>query len=322
MMSPASRPNRCPCRCLLALALLLTAPAAADWKAPREALDQRHVAGIFRIHYTTTGSHAVPGDAQAAAARAHRLGEQLERAHRHYSAVAGLTPPLENLRYPNLRAIDVHIIALEGKKGSTGDAAIIYRYRHFDDLTPALTISISNRWTPGNLTPEHEVFHAYQYGYTYFKNAWFLEGMANGMEAAFRERQAANESLPQDASALRRLLGQSYGAGTFWRRLIRLCAGDCPRQSPPATDGTGPQVCGGRFVKRFLEELRTLDTRAALARGIDPHDWPEAEQRSARNNPWLLDGLARALESQCRVDGDTELTTFLGVLQKARSDAR
>ena len=302
--------------CLLALSL---PAAAADWRAPREALDQRHIAGVFRIHYATTGSDAIDGVAPAAATLALRLGEQLERADRFYSGVMGLTPPLGSPRYPQLRAIDVHVIALEGKKGSTGDAPIVYRYRHFDDFAPALTISIAKRWTPGNLTPEHEVFHAYQYGYTFFKNAWFLEGMANAMEAAFREPPSATAPLPQDAAALRRLLDQSYGAGSFWTRLMRLCDAACPAAT---AERRVPQVCGGRFVKHFLEELRTADPLAARARGIDPGDWPEKEQRSARNNPWLLDSLARSMAAQCPSEGNAELATFLSVLQSARGASR
>lgn len=322
MMHPAAWRTLCRRFCLLAQGLLLAAPAAADWKAPREALDRRHVAGMFRIHYTTSGRDALPGDADAAGTLARRLGEQLERGHRFYSEAMGLTPPPANSRYPNLRAIDVHLIALEGKKGSTGDAAIVYRYRHFDDPAPALTISISSRWTPGNLTPEHEVFHAYQYGYTFFKNAWFLEGMANGMEAAFRERPSGSQPLPQDAGALRRLLDQSYAAGPFWRRLMRLCDVDCRPSPPGSAAGAVPLACGARFVAHFLAELRTADKLAARARGIDPRDWPEAEQRSARNNAWLLDGLARSVEAQCRSDGNAELTTFLGVLRSARGELR
>ncbi|MDP2793073.1 MAG: hypothetical protein Q8O25_03160 [Sulfurisoma sp.] len=325
MMRPVLRRATFLCLCLLAPGLALSLPAAAadtGWKAPREALDQRHVAGVFRIHYTTTGGNAIRGDAAAAATLALRLGEQLERAHRFYSDVMKLTPPLGNPRYPQARAIDVHVIELEGRKGSAGDEPIVYRYRHFDDFTPALTISISNRWTPGNLTPEHEVFHAYQYGYTFFKNAWFLEGMANGMEAVFRARASGTAPLPQDAAALRRLLDQSYGAGSFWNRLMRLCDADCPQAPPETAERRVPHVCGAHFVKRFLEELRTTDKLAARARGIDPRDWPEEEQRSERNNAWLLDSLARSVESRCPVDANAELTTFLGVLQSARGDSR
>ncbi|MDO8934108.1 MAG: hypothetical protein Q7U97_17080 [Rhodocyclaceae bacterium] len=304
--------------CLSAIGLILSLPAqtaSAGWKDAREALDQRRVTGMFRIHYTTTGSDAIPGGAHADTLTL-RLGEQLERADRFYSGVMGLTSPLANARYRDLRAVDVHVMTLEGKKGSTGDAAVVYRYRHFADAVPALSMSIANRWTPGNLTPEHEVFHAYQYGYTFFKNAWFLEGMANAMETAFRDRAPGSEPLPQDAFALRRLLDQSYAAGAFWQRLMRLCDPTC--RPSTQTDRPTPQICGAGFAKRLLEELQTADKAAAHARGIDPLDWPEAEQRSPRNNPWLQEGLARAMEQRCPIDGNAELAKFLDVLKTAR----
>lgn len=297
----------------------LLAPAAlADWKAPREALDRRHVAGIFRIHYTATGPDAFGDDPGAADDLARRLGEQLVRGHRFYSAAMGLTPPPANPRYRDIRAIDVHVIDLgDGKKGSTGDAPIVYRYRHFAEAVPAITISITRRWRPGNLTPEHEVFHAYQYGYTFFKNAWFLEGMANAMEAAFRPRRFRSEPLPQDATALRDLLTHSYSVGAFWHRLAQRCEPAC-RLAETDAERTAPAVCGTRFVRAFLEELQAADKTAARAYGIDAADWPEDAQRAERNNVWLLGGLARAMEKQCPVGNDAELAGLLNAAKAFR----
>lgn len=309
---------------LLLLAGALPQVAAAGWRDEREALDRRHVTGMFRIHYATTGPNAFVDEAgeplgmEAVGQMAARLGEQLERGRRFYSETLGLTPPLANARYRGLRALDVHVVAMEGKKGSTGDEPIVYRYRHFDDHGPAITISIASRWVPGSLTPEHEVFHAYQYGYTFFKNAWFLEGMANAMEAAFRPRRGSEEPLPQSAPALRRLLEQSYDAGVFWYRLMTLCEPGCP-WPPGNAVPSGRRVCGARFVKPFLEDLQAADKVAAKARGIDPQNWPETEQRSDRNNPWLLDSLARTIGTQCAVDASPELARFLEALRASRA---
>lgn len=305
---------------LVLLAALLPQVAAAGWREPREVLDQRHGVGMFRIHYTASGPDAFVGaaaGAEGAAGLALRLGEQLERGHRFYAEVLGLTPPAANPRYRGLLAVDVHVLAMEGKKGSTGDEPIVYRYRHFPDRGPAITISISSRWAPGNLTPEHEVFHAYQYGYTFFKNPWFLEGLANALEASFRPRRGGEEPLPQDGPALQRLLGRSYGAGAFWQRLMGLCDPGCVWS---AAEGVSPsrRQCGVRFVKPFLEALQAADRAAAAARGIAPADWPEAEQRSERNNPWLLDGLATTLARHCAVEAGGELAGFLGTLKVVR----
>lgn len=285
-----------------ALMLLLAGQAAADWKAPREALDQRHVCGIYRIHYTLSGPHALP--AEAGADLANRLCAQFARADRLYAERFGLTPPLANARYRQVRAIDVHLLELPGKSGSTGDEPIVYRYRQHADPLPALTIAITRHWQPGALTPEHEVFHAYQYGYTYFKNAWFLEGLARSMEGGFGGSTRA-EPLPRDTAGMERLLGLSYRAAPFWNRLRQRC-------DPGCADDT---ACGGHVVRRLLEELRQSDRAAAKARGIDPDNWPEDEQRADRNTPWMLAALMRTLEAVCPVATDGELNGLLKALK-------
>lgn len=307
---------------LLACGLLLSfsgQSASAGWKQVRESLDQRHVASVFRIHYTRTGVNALPGDAEAVSRQVLRLAEQFERAHRFYSETMGLASPLLNLRYPMVGLIDVHVISMRGKKGSAGDEPVVYRYRLFDDFVPALSISISSLWLPGNLTPEHEVFHAYQYGYTFFKNSWFLEGLARAMEGAFREPGFDDTPLPQEAFALGWLLDQSYAAAPFWHRLMRLCAPDCQLQALGGkAERAASEICGARFVKRFLSDLSAMNEVAAVARGINPRDWPEDEQRSPRNNPWLLKSLARSIGKQCPVGSNAEIARFLDVLNAYR----
>lgn len=300
--------------------------AAADWKAPREALDRRLVQGDFRIHYTLTGEDAFPFDvppsqrAQQAAVRLNSLVAQIDQANRLYSEQLGLTPPLASARYRDVRSIDVHIIELEGKNGSTGDAAIVYRYQYFDGSSPALSIALSNQWRPPNLTPNHEVFHAYQYAYTFFKNSWYLEGMARSMEAAFRGGEVQTEVLPRDHGQLEEVLARSYGADLFWNRLMYLCDSACSG-STPATAWKGgaytprSQFCGSGLVRSTLEQYKMIDKEAAQTRGIDPTDWPENEQRSAKNDPFLLHGLRRAIENECPVHGNSEFKAFYALLE-------
>jgi hypothetical protein len=224
-----------------------------------------------------------------------------------------------------VRAIDVHIIKLEGQNGSTGDEPIVYRYRNFEGVTPALTISLDTRWSPPNLTPNHEVFHTYQYGYTFFKNAWFLEGMARSMEKAFKGGVVRTEPLPRGYGQLRQMMARSYGADVFWNRLMYLCDTSCSG-STPAVAGMGNEYkeylprtrfCGGSLVRATLEQFQVLDKEAARTRSIDPNDWPEAEQWSERNNPYLLLGLRRAIESQCSLRGNPELEAFHSLLKEA-----
>jgi hypothetical protein len=314
------------CRGIVLLVLALTSfYAEADWKTPREALDQRLVAGEFRIHYILTGENAFPFDvlppqrAQQAAVRLNSLVAQIDQAHRYYSGQLGLTPPLASARYRDVRSIDVHIVKLEGKNGSTGDAAIGYRYRHFDGISPALTIALSNRWRPPSLTPNHELFHAYQYAYTFFKNSWYLEGMARSMESVFRGGEVQTEALPRDHAQLEQVLARSYGADLFWNRLMYLCDSACIGSTPATAWKDGAYTphsgfCGGGLVRGTLEQYKMLDKDAAFERGIDPSDWPENEQRSAKNNPFLLRGLRRAIENVCPVHANAELEAFHSLL--------
>jgi hypothetical protein len=302
---------------------------AAGWKTPREALDQRLIQGEFRIYYTLEGENAFPLDVplpqrkERAVAMLGSLAAQIGQANRFYHEQLGLAPPLGGARYRDVRSIDVHIIKLEGKKGSTGDEPIIYRYRHFEGASPALTISLTNQWTPPSLTPNHEVFHAYQYSYTFFKTPWFLEGMARSMEKAFKKgEEVRTEPLPRDYGQLQQVMARSYGADVFWNRLMALCDVQCSGSTPAGAWKIGNYVphgrlCGGGLVRAVLEQYRTLDKGATRLRGIDSNDWPEEEQRSERNNPFLLLGLRLAIENQCPLRGNPELEAFHGLLKEA-----
>jgi hypothetical protein len=304
--------------------------AVAGWKTPREALDQRLIQDEFRIYYTLEGENAFPPDASPSQHRARAAGmlvslvAQIGQASRFYREQLGLAPPLGGARYRDVRSIDVHIIKLEGRNGSAGDEPIVYHYREFDGVAPALTITLSNQWNPPNLTPNHEVFHAYQYGYTFFKNAWFLEGLARSMEKAFKGGEVRTEPLPRGYGQLQQVMGGSYGADVFWNRLMYLCDVSCSGSTSAAAWKTGSyvprgRICGGGLVRAALEQYQTLDKQAARLRGIDPNDWPEEEQWSERNNPFLLLGLRRAIEKQCQLRSNPELEAFHKLLKETET---
>lgn len=309
----------------LALGLLgLAGGSWADWKSEREALDQRHVQEGFRIHYTLRGEHALnpatgggkSGQSSAAAALVAQIGEQMVTADRFYSQELGLTPPAFTRRYQpqGMRYVDVHMLRMEDKKGSTGDEIVTYRYRKFKDHAPAMTISISTDWRPPGVTPQHEVFHTYQYAYTYFKNAWFLEGMARSVEGAFGNEPYLTEPLPADRGEIDRLLARTYSASRFWNRLMALCDPGCVTSWDGMYFRGAAPMCGGGFVKAVLEEFQSLDPLAAMARGRTPDNWPESEQWSADNNPWMLRGVRQAMDRQCPIGANSELTGFRALL--------
>jgi hypothetical protein len=300
----------------LALLLGTSVWAQPNWRTQRQALGERHQTGVTRIHYSLQGP-----DALASTDTIAPLAQQFERAHTLYTEVLWLVPPWQNHRYPGLQAIDVHVLQLDGVMGQAGDAMVTYRYPKFTDPKSALSISVSTRWRPSNLTPEHELFHAYQYGYTFFKNAWYLEGMARAMQGAFEDKPYRTERLPQTEAELQALMSRSYTAAPFWNRLMMLCDKACSvpvSKASPAIEFkplAGP-VCGGSLIKTVLEQFHEQDLRAAKNRQLNAKDWPEAEQNAPANNPWLLAGLTEAMAQRCPIASDPELGKFYETAQR------
>jgi hypothetical protein len=136
--------------------------------------------------------------------------------------------------------------------------------------------------------------HVYMNSYTFFKNRWFTEGMARAAEYFFRTNLAPTAVLPQSSAQLNALLLQSYDAQTFWSRLITLC--------------------GETVWSVTLENFNRVDRQAALARGLDTSAWPEAEQFSTDNDPYLLKGISEALQESCPTKDTTEIRQFLSVI--------
>lgn len=305
---------------------LLTASARANDEATRVALDQRYVTGQFRIYYTREGAHAftgqVPG-AMSSEALVRQLGWQLQRGERFYREVIGLDSPLTSSRFNSVGAVDVHVLDMGEKLNGTASRVVRnYRYTHFHDPLPTLTITLARHWKPGNLTPEHEVFHLYQYGYTDFGNPWFFEGLALSLGGAFDPRGYQTAPLPRTIDEFRQLEARGSAASSFWSSVLLKCEPKCSVtwQGDRYTPTMG--ICGRGFIRAFFEELSKAGEKLAQHRGINAAHWPTRERRSAENHRWLYRGMARAIEQHCPIAEDTELDIFHSLLmQQSQPDA-
>ncbi len=278
--------------------------AWADWKAPRLALDQRWVSGEYKIYYTLSGDNAFPSSSSVpnsvlASNDVQKFAQKLNNAAILYEGTLGLKHFFANRRYASATSVDVHIIDLGSSKGSTGDEIHTFEYTHFPSSPAAIALSLDTSLKTTSLTPEHELMHVYQNSYTFFKNQWFTEGMARASESFFRTTLAPTSVLPQTSIQLNSLLLKSYDAETLWSRLINLC---------------GKKVWGVT-----LENFGRLDRQAALARDLDPTAWPEDEQYSVANNPYLLKGIAEAVQQSCPTQDSAEIRQFLSVIKTRTS---
>lgn len=284
----------------------LGAARADSWRTPREALDQRVQRAEITIYYTDRGDNAFNVDYVPL------LLDQMVAAQRYYEQQLGLESPLHGARYRGqLRGIDVHLLRMPDSNGSAGDAVVRYRYQRFADAPGrSLTITISTRWTPANLTPSHELFHSYQYGYTLFKNGWFLEGLARAMEHPVAGEQGPVAPLPASRTGWGAMVRKRYGAEVFWTRLMQVCEPACKRAAVAYA-----VPCGGDLVRSTLESFQRMDAQASADRGLDPRDWPEEEQRSPANTPYMARGLLKAVGKSCPRPWAAELETLAGVLE-------
>ena len=221
------------------------------------ALDRRFVCEEFRIYYTLEGDQALPAadrqdhDRDGVPDKIQSLALQLVTARRCYVEVLGLRHPFESPRYRGrVKFIDVNVWDLGGNKnGMAGDAIVNY-HRPSDppEGVEVLTIDLSTKLSPRNLSPAHELFHVFQNGYTLFKAPWYYEGTARWSEDLLRAGAGEAGPLPATRAELEDLFKLSYDASRFWQALARA--------TDPGGQDSGVRGAEGRPVFRLSETDR------------------------------------------------------------------
>lgn len=310
---------------LITLVVLVeSGDSRASWKIEREALDHQLRFDRFKVYFTTSGDAAffrdLPPDTASMETKLFALRDQLLRGDLFYKKVLGLLPPPDSPKGLQAMSIHLHVLAMNKKMGSAGDTVQQMNYRYFKDNESALLIALNSRWKPGNVTPEHELFHLYQYGYTHFKNPWYLEGLAASMEFYFRNGLALAESepLPKTAAEINSLLKRSYSAKVFWNKMLQSCMDESMLDKFGAQNLHSAEV-SNNWLKALLEELAVQDAKAAKDRGFNPVRWSEKEQRSGSNHPYILQGVQNSL-SQCKGKNTDEVIMFSRAIERYKQE--
>lgn len=307
--------------CLITLIVLMASGLShASWKTEREVLDHQLRFDRFKVYFTTSGPAAFFQEIRPAPAtmeaKLFALRDQMLRGDYLYQNTLNLLPPPNSPKHLQADFVHLHVLAMNNKMGSAGDTVQQMNYRHFKDNESALLIALSSRWKPGNVTPEHELFHLYQYGYTHFKNPWYLEGLAASMEFYFRNglALAESESLPKTTAEINSLLKRSYSAKVFWNKMLQSCLDETMLVK---FDAQSLHPTGGRsnWLKALLEALAVQDEKAAKDRGLNPVRWPEKEQRSGSNHLYILQGIQNSL-SQCKGKNTDEVIMFSQAIER------
>lgn len=316
---------------LLGLFLSLVGfPAYADWKAEREQLGKLYVAGPFRVFYSETGKNALnernraDNNANGTPDFIERVGDKLMYARRVYIESFGFTDPLASERFKGqVQYIDVHFLRLAGQ-GTSGDGIHHLKYRTLPGKDAgSLIITLTADLAPDSITPEHELFHTFQYGYTSIKNAWLSEGTARWSEYVFMPGTGEVKVLPRQMKKLEDALNMSYGAQFLWRRIAQLCDSNNGEFSPPdGMDATRLSelynnsdftIHGYKLMRSLYENLGSVEKAISQQRGYPLFNWHEAEKNSPLNDKVILAALKQSIShNSCRQG--VEVKAFLKVV--------
>ena len=164
-----------------------------------------------------------------------------------------------------------------------------------------------------NVTPAHEYFHQIQNSVSYFKNAWYYEGLARWSEDSLISRKRVTEDLIRlrqmldNDTELTDLYNSNYNAAQlFWQPFATLLGNEMifPAKDPIVhakyTDGSAVMkdfsFFGAHLISNFLKLLGDADKRAFREQNYDV--WSEKNQRNEANNLYIVRALKEFLDTR------------------------
>ena len=264
---------------------------AGAWENRRSSLEKVAVYGEFRVFYSLSGKDSLPKSRRVDSNHnkipdfIDSIGKRLIDSNNFFKYEVGLKPPLMSKRYRGqVHYIDVNVLDFSNnKKGPKNGVAYdgtpkFNRALAGKRSVKVLAMDISGGVNLKTNTVEHELFHLYQNGYTYFKNRWYTEGTARWSELVIKGQLGKTSALPKNIDAKNELFNKTYGASAFWNALIVIA---------------DKENLGKNFMKALLEELERVDDIAAKSRGIGHKNWKESEQRNKENNLYIWQAIIR-----------------------------
>lgn len=226
----------------------------------------------------------------------------------------GFRHPFESYRYERVGVSRIYVAIRDLDRNGTS-----YDPAHRDvskgrDAPCVLLMAVANDLQTGNLTPAHELFHLYQYGYTVFKNAWYLEGMARWSEGLLETRNHASAPLPDTIDERSDLFSRSYGAVSFWIGVINMLSSSSaaiPSYAPHLSErrySNGERVIDSEAGRRgsdaiiaVLETFDRLDREISIKTGRRLKSWSNRERKDPQNSDAMLQAVLTLIEKRKRI---------------------
>ncbi|ARI07856.1 MULTISPECIES: hypothetical protein [Klebsiella] len=271
-------------------------------------LEKTHVVDDFHIYYSLQGKDALrypqdsTGDGVPDVIK--DIGRQLQAAQYLYTSRLGLRSPLRQKIYAQARQINLYLLALPKGHGLAFDRVAAETMSDGTALPCGLKIVLNAGLQPArNVTPAHELFHLYQYGYAVFKQRWYLEGMARWMENAFRAPEKRVSPLAEP-SGCESNFSRGYGAANFWAGYAQqyFAPTKLPEKALTYRYADGSPVFktlvlpGGAMLAPFFQQLALTSEGISRAMKRANDRWSEQQQRDGQFNSLICQALANAAQ--------------------------
>lgn len=275
----------------------------------------------IRVLYTTKGTDAVNKtdlDGNKVPDQIEDIARQAWAARRVFCDVLEYPDPLKSERYKEVTSIEISIRHKDAFGGGNGiaweRAEPSARKKKKGQREQVLKCTVgSHVMAHRNATPAYSMFNLTQYGVTYFKNSWYLQGMARWSEQGLRRGGIGSVSRrPKDwptGAAGRTLVFamRSDAEAQFWNPIVmsvdtngRMPAAriDTQLRALRYSDGTSVladfSLNGAAFMRDVLLELGRVDDIAFKQLGYN--EWSEDNQRSLSNNLWIYQAVQDVTE--------------------------
>ncbi len=266
--------------------------------------------GVVYVIYDATGENApknmTDANSNGVPDMVEDVATQVNAARELFNGEFNFPDPLKSSRFKNVTCIEVDILSKTNMKNRNGVAYGGARKAKHNPAERAIHIKIANTLNPHkNSTPAHEYFHLIQYGATYFRNKWFLEGMARWSQDAVQktDKYPDGRNFPQtlnSSAAENKIFQGSYDtANSLW---YPLAVNMNDKAKIPArlvnkyryVDGSRvfhDDVFYGPNVMR--ETLNVMKSKEEFAANSEQYanvgEWRKKGQRDQRNNKIIMD---------------------------------
>ena len=233
-------------------------------------------------------------------------------ASREIFKAAGFRHPLQSPRYQNVDNISIFI---QDFKGNGVAYEVPASHPNLPNPMPCslvMHISTDLKDFPGNYwtTVTHELFHLYQYGYSQFKNTWYLESLANWAERGLRvDLSTATKKLPHLPKNIQSLQQEIFNEGyhRLWRRLSVIESQDhliIPTHLEKMRYSDGSLVFKDRewkntaLVLNVMQNLEQTSLKISQEKQWNAYNWKESDQRLTQWDPIIWQNIQAALKQQ------------------------